>query len=450
MKAIFDNLSLDISKKTTNLYSTSFSAGIFLLDRSLHDAIYAIYGFVRFADEIVDSFESYKQAELLEKFNNDTWQAIEEKISLNPILNSFQWAVNTYKIDHQLIKDFLYSMEMDLSKQVYSRELYEKYIWGSAEVVGLMCLHVFLDGDLEKYEKLKPYAISLGSAFQKVNFLRDYHTDLDTLGRTYFPHIDKELDVDSLKAIVKEIEDDFTNALIGIKQLPSSSQLGVYVAYIYYQNLLKKIKSSSLQNIMNNRIRISNPKKVFLAIKAFCNIKLLKKVFAALILLFSITAAEAKYIAAEYTDIRKLYRYSSHNKANAKDFYKLNKEIIRTKKDLNLVDKAYHAASLMVDAKYGINVFRKLKNFGKGKKLLDEVLGQDPDHPELRYIRFAMQLYAPKFLSYSDNIDEDTNFLYNAVVNKVITDPDFKATIIELFALERVVPKHRLKIMEES
>lgn len=265
MKHIFDDVSNKCSKLTTTSYSTSFSLGIKVLNRKLHNPIYGIYGFVRFADEIVDSFHEYDKFNLFEEFKKDTYKAINDKISLNPILNSFQHVVNNYKIDHSLIDTFLDSMEMDLQPQVYDAKKYDLYILGSAEVVGLMCLQVFVDGDKNRYEELKPYAMSLGSAFQKINFLRDANADYLDLGRTYFPNIDMQnfSELDKLK-IEKDIEKDFEKALIGIKKLNHSSRGGVYLAYIYYYNLFQKIQSLPSTRLLEERIRVPNTNKFIL------------------------------------------------------------------------------------------------------------------------------------------------------------------------------------------
>lgn len=269
MKFLFDDLSLKMSKATTQAYSTSFSLGIYFLNHRLRNAIYSIYGFVRLADEIVDSFEGYDQAFLLQKFKDDSKESLDSGISLNPILNSFQKAVNDYSIDPELIETFLKSMEMDLQKVDYSQEKYHQYILGSAEVVGLMCLHVFTEGNMKMYEKLKPYAMKLGAAFQKVNFLRDMKDDYHLLGRTYFPGVDmNDFCGDSKKRIEHEIESDFKIALEGIKMLPASSKGGVYLAYIYYQSLFSKIKKLPAQKILNERVRINNGKKFGLMINS--------------------------------------------------------------------------------------------------------------------------------------------------------------------------------------
>lgn len=269
MKFLFDDLSLKMSKATTQAYSTSFSLGIYFLNSRLRSAIYSIYGFVRLADEIVDSFEGYDQAYLLQKFRHDTRESIESGISLNPILNSFQNAVNDYSINPHLIETFLKSMEMDLQKVDYTQEKYQQYILGSAEVVGLMCLHVFTEGNLKMYEELKPYAMKLGAAFQKVNFLRDMKDDYHLLGRTYFPGVDmSDFCGDSKKQIEQEIENDFKIALDGIKMLPVSSKGGVYLAYVYYKSLFNKIKKLPAQKILNERVRINNSKKMGLMLNS--------------------------------------------------------------------------------------------------------------------------------------------------------------------------------------
>lgn len=262
MKHIFDHISKKSSKLTTTTYSTSFSLGIRVFDKKFHDPIYAIYGYVRFADEIVDSFHGYDKKKLLDKFKMDTFEAIEDGISLNPILNNFQWMVNKYKIDHQLIHLFLNSMEMDLEQKEHDQESFENYILGSAEVVGLMCLYVFVEGNFERYEELKPSAMALGSAFQKVNFLRDLNADQNVLGRSYFPGINvAQLDEHSKAKIISDIEIDFKHAYQGIKELPKGAKFGVYVAYVYYLSLLRKIKRTHSSIILKKRIRIPNSEK---------------------------------------------------------------------------------------------------------------------------------------------------------------------------------------------
>ena len=275
MKSKFDFVSVQCSKLTTRTYSTSFSLGIHFLQNHLRNSIYSIYGFVRFADEIVDSFEGYNKEILLQKFKEDTYDAIENKISLNPILNAFQEVVLRYKINPDLIKAFLHSMEMDLIKTNYSTDSYNQYIFGSAEVVGLMCLHVFTEGNKQLYEELKPYAMKLGAAFQKVNFLRDMKADYQTLGRTYFPNVDfNDFTSDAKRAIEADIEKDFKEALIGIKRLPVSSKGGVYLAYVYYNSLFKKIKNIPAQKILNKRIRINNGKKFGLMLNSLIQYKM--------------------------------------------------------------------------------------------------------------------------------------------------------------------------------
>lgn len=263
MKKIFDDLSANCSKRTTQTYSTSFSMGIKFLDKDIHRPIYGIYGLVRFADEIVDSFHDYPKRELLLDFKADTYKAIAEGISLNPILNEFQRVVNRYNIDDSLIETFFQSMEMDLDDKYHDVLSYKDYILGSAEVVGLMCLYVFVDGNEALYKRLKPHAMSLGAAFQKVNFLRDIKADYETLGRTYFPDVDMEdFNQTDKQAIEIDIQKDFEHALIGIKQLPVSSRRGVYLAYVYYQQLFAKIKRTPVEKIMNTRIRVPNLNKV--------------------------------------------------------------------------------------------------------------------------------------------------------------------------------------------
>ena len=275
MKSLFDDVSVKCSKLTTKEYSTSFSLGIYFLKNSLRNPIYSIYGFVRFADEIVDSFEGYDRKYLLEKFKKDTYEALESGISLNPILNAFQKVVHEYNISYDLIETFLQSMEMDLEKIDYTSEKYNQYILGSAEVVGLMCLHVFTEGNKEKFDELKPYAMKLGAAFQKINFLRDMKDDYQILGRTYFPNVDLTRFSTSTKIeIEKEIEKDFREALVGIKMLPASSKGGVYLAYVYYYSLFKKIKSVPAERVLMERIRISNGKKFSLMLNSMFQYKL--------------------------------------------------------------------------------------------------------------------------------------------------------------------------------
>ena len=263
MKSLFDELSAECSKRTTQQYSTSFSLGIKLLDKSLHRPIYGIYGFVRFADEIVDSFHGYNKEELLYEFRKDTYSAIHNGISLNPILNEFQKVVNDYNIQTEWIDTFLKSMKMDLNEKYHDVLSYQDYILGSAEVVGLMCLHVFVEGDNTKFNELKPYAMSLGSAFQKVNFLRDLKADYESLGRTYFPGVDMDsFTMEHKKTIENEITEDFKMALVGIKKLPRKSRKGVYLAYVYYLQLFRKIKNTPVEKIMESRIRVPNLSKL--------------------------------------------------------------------------------------------------------------------------------------------------------------------------------------------
>ena len=271
MKSKFDNLSEKCSELTTKSYSTSFSFGIKMLSKKFHAPIYSIYGFVRFADEIVDGFHGYNKSKILNQFEKNCFDSIEEGVSMNPILNSFQNVVNKYEIDHVLIHQFIHSMKMDLEvNKIYDQKEYEKYILGSAEVVGLMCLKVFVEGDENLYKKLYPYAKSLGSAFQKINFLRDIRADYKDLGRTYFPNIDlNNFTINQKKEIESDIKKDFDEGYLGIKMLPEGSKLGVYVAYLYYLNLFKKIKSLNYKVILEKRIRISNSKKIILMIQAF-------------------------------------------------------------------------------------------------------------------------------------------------------------------------------------
>lgn len=266
---LFHEVSQACSRITTEKYSTSFSSAINLLHKDLRMPIYNVYGFVRFADEIVDTFHGHDKAVLLAEFKEATYQALERGISLNPILHSFQLTVNQYSIDRSLIDAFLYSMELDLDKRNYDRAGYEEYIYGSAEVVGLMCLYVFCEGNNALYEELKPFARSLGAAFQKVNFLRDLKADYESLDRTYFPECDfRNFTIHEKASIEKDIQDDFDNAISGIIQLPAKARFGVYVAYKYYLSLFKKIKKLPPQSILEDRIRIPDYGKMVIVAKA--------------------------------------------------------------------------------------------------------------------------------------------------------------------------------------
>ena len=276
MKNIFDKVSKDCSKLVIKRYSTSFYFSSSLLSRTIRQDIFNIYGFVRLADEIVDTFHDYPKKELLNDFEKELWRSIENKISLNPILNSFQETVNRYSIPKNLINSFLESMKMDLEKKEYnSVEEYKKYIYGSADVVGLMCLKVFVDGSDKLYDELSEFAISLGSAFQKVNFLRDLKDDSNILNRVYFPNVDmNNFNEDSKQEIILEIENDFKNAVKGIAKLPKNSKFAVYIAYRYYNKLLKKIKKTSSEKIINNRIRIHNFQKLFVIARSYVKYQL--------------------------------------------------------------------------------------------------------------------------------------------------------------------------------
>ena len=275
MKQIFDHVSASCSKLTTRRYSTSFSLGIRFLSKKFHDPIYGVYGFVRLADEIVDSFHDYDKVYLMKKFRADTVDALENKISLNPILNSFQQTVHGYGIEWELIDTFLISMETDLKSTVHDKESYDRYILGSAEVVGLMCLRIFTELDSNLYDALKPSAMKLGSAFQKINFLRDLKADYYDLGRTYFPEVDFEKFSSAEKEIIQaDIEAEFNAALEGIKELPVSSRTGVYLAYIYYRKLFSKIKETPAEKVMSTRIRIPDINKVGLLFQSVIRLKL--------------------------------------------------------------------------------------------------------------------------------------------------------------------------------
>lgn len=270
MKQLFDTLSLEMSALTTKRYSTSFSTGIRFLGKDLRAPVHAIYGFVRFADEIVDSFHAYNKRELLDEFRSETYKAIERGISLNPILNGFQWAVNKYQIDPELIAIFLQSMEMDLDTTRYDKQVYEQYILGSAEVVGLMCLKVFVRGNTSEYLRLKDSAMRLGAAFQKINFLRDLSADYHQLGRIYFPEMNFDQFNQPMKeAIEREIESDFKAGYEGIKELPKDARFGVYMAYRYYFKLFHKIRRTDARVILGERIRIPDNKKARLLFTSY-------------------------------------------------------------------------------------------------------------------------------------------------------------------------------------
>ena len=269
VKELFDQVSIKCSRITTHAYSTSFSLGIRFLSKNLRNSIYSIYSYVRFADEIVDSFHAYDKEALLARFREDTYRAIHEGISLNPVLNSFQSTVNKYSIDKELIDRFLKSMEMDLTHKNYNDISLGTYVLGSAEVVGLMCLKVFCNGDAEEYRKLAPSAMSLGSAFQKINFLRDLREDFD-MGRIYFPNLSiSHLNEENKKRIEEDISREFNHGYEGIKLLPRGARFGVYLAYVYYAALFKKIKSTPPEKVMQSRIRIPSGHKATLLAYSF-------------------------------------------------------------------------------------------------------------------------------------------------------------------------------------
>lgn len=276
MKSIFDSLSFECSKRVTQTYSTSFSTAVKMLAPSIRQDIYNIYGFVRFADEIVDSFHDYPKETLFDLFETDLANALAHKISLNPILNAFQHTVHQYNIPNELIDAFMKSMKLDLSKSVYETEQeYQDYIYGSADVVGLMCLKVFVKGDIESYNKLKNSAMRLGSAFQKVNFLRDLKDDHEVLSRTYFPNTDlNRLDEQAKAKIIKEIEADFAAGYEGIIQLPFEAKFGVYTAFVYYKKLLHKLSKTPSAEIKNTRIRVSDYQKIGLFARCYFTYKL--------------------------------------------------------------------------------------------------------------------------------------------------------------------------------
>jgi 15-cis-phytoene synthase len=265
MLSLYTNTCLECSQIITQRYSTSFSLGIRVFEKRFRSPIYAIYGFVRFADEIVDTFHEYDKKDLLSRFRQDTYTAIKEGISLNPVLQSFQKVVNEYHIEQELIDAFLDSMEMDLYQNRYNDSLYNTYIYGSAEVVGLMCLRVFVEGNDAEYQRLRASACKLGSAFQKINFLRDMKSDYDERGRVYFPGIDfRHFDNKQKLTIEDDIQGEFDAALVGIRQLPKGARLGVYLAYKYYTNLFAKIKKANAARVKQERIRVNDSKKVYL------------------------------------------------------------------------------------------------------------------------------------------------------------------------------------------
>lgn len=276
MKSLFDTVSFDCSRNVTKSYSTSFSAAVKMLAPKIRQDIYNIYGFVRFADEIVDTFHDYNKEELFELFEKDLKKALNDKISLNPILNSFQHTVHKYNIPIVMIDAFMKSMRLDLHKNEYKTfDEYNEYIYGSADVVGLMCLKVFVNGDDAKFKELEHSAMRLGSAFQKVNFLRDLKADYEDLNRTYFPNTDlSKLDEYSKNEIIKEIEADFQAGLEGILKLPIEAKFGVYTAYVYYKKLLSKLKKTPSLEIKNTRIRVPDYQKVGLLAKCYVNYRL--------------------------------------------------------------------------------------------------------------------------------------------------------------------------------
>lgn len=277
MKYLFDQVSFETSRNVTKKYSTSFSMAVRMLSPSIRSAIYSIYGFVRFADEIVDTFHQYDKDQLLNDFEIEYDKALKHGISLNPILNSFQQTVRKYNITDDMVRAFLKSMRADLTKSVYqTREEYKEYIYGSADVVGLMCLKVFVNGDEDKYNELKEAAMRLGSAFQKVNFLRDLKDDYELLNRSYFPNVDlSSLNPKSKSIIIDEIEDDFNYAFNhGILKLPVEAKFGVYMAFRYYRRLLKKLNKVPSSQIINTRVRISNPMKINLLARSYVKYKL--------------------------------------------------------------------------------------------------------------------------------------------------------------------------------
>jgi phytoene/squalene synthetase len=273
---LFDETSIAMSRRLALNYSTSFSLGIRLLSKECRWAIFSIYGLVRVADEIVDTFHGYNKEQLLMDFKSQTYQAMEEGISTNPVLHAFQLAANQYGVGKELIEPFFNSMEEDLDTSSHNAQSYSEYIYGSAEVVGLMCLKVFCNGNEEQYNHLVPFARSLGAAFQKVNFLRDIRSDVEERGRVYFPGVDFNQFTDSEKyAIIQDVKNDFAHAYQGIVQLPVGCRLGVYTAYIYYLKLLEKIERTTAVDILESRVRIPNTQKIALLAQSFVKEKLM-------------------------------------------------------------------------------------------------------------------------------------------------------------------------------
>jgi phytoene/squalene synthetase len=270
MQELYRDTCLECSKVITQRYSTSFSLGIKAFDKKYRNPIYAIYGFVRYADEIVDTFHEYNKEELFKNFKADTYLAIAQKISLNPVLHSFQYTVNKFNISHDLIDAFLHSMEMDIDKSKYNQDQYNEYIYGSAEVIGLMCVMVFCEGDQKLYDELTPNARSLGAAFQKINFLRDIKSDYQERGRVYFPGVEFENFCETQKKLIEQdIQKDFDHGFEGIKKLPEGARLGVYIAYRYYLDLFRKIKNLSADEVSKKRIRVADSRKAYLFLESY-------------------------------------------------------------------------------------------------------------------------------------------------------------------------------------
>jgi phytoene/squalene synthetase len=275
MYELFERSAWQSSKGITHLYSTSFGKGIQALDVSLRNPVYGIYGFVRFADEIVDTFYQFDQRLLMEEFIRETYLAIDRKISLNPVLHAFQSVVNEYGIEKELIDAFFTSMKMDLDQKQYEAENYRQYIYGSAEVVGLMCLRVFTRNSQSLYDELKPFARRLGAAFQKVNFLRDVQSDFLDRGRVYFPGVDfGSFDREMKSKIEEDIAADFEVAYVGILKLPREARAGVYLAYKYYRALFRQIQKVEPARILKERIRVGDNKKLLLMAESYFRIRL--------------------------------------------------------------------------------------------------------------------------------------------------------------------------------
>ena len=458
--ALYDRSALICSKSITKEYSTSFSLASSLLSPTFRDAIYSIYGFVRLADEVVDTFHSSQQATLLDEFEFDTRTAIERKISLNPILHSFQRTVVHYRIPWELIDAFLKSMRADLAKKQHSSQSFDEYVYGSAEVVGLMCLKVFVEGDEERYTQLLPAARALGSAFQQVNFLRDLANDYSVLGRSYFPGVDpKKLSAEQRAKIEGEITELFDKALTGIRQLPPGARLGVYVAYRYYRALFQKLSSLPTESLMATRVRINDLAKVGILCKSWLryrvNVLATPMVWIACAALTSAclggaTLAKCETKVSEETTqgqpssaevtptpgssekpaqsttkvdeltpkkiiaLRQLYYEASEDGDQADILFE---QLESVPEDADPLLVAYRAMSNMIQSRDSYNPINKVSYFDDGKRLLERSIERDPTNPELRFLRYSVQDNAPFFLDYSSNKEEDAK-IFTPLLNR--------------------------------